>query len=147
MFSRILVVCVGNICRSPMAEALLRRKIAETEKDMVIQSAGIAALVGYPADPLAVELMAEREIDISAHRARQLTPTMIMEFDLVLAMEASHVKTITCMVPSARGRVFHLGKWSGFDIDDPYRKPRQAFQEALLAIDRGVNDWTSRILS
>ncbi len=68
MIRHILVVCVGNICRSPMAEALLRDALRGQE-DITVESAGLGALVGYPADKHAVELMKERSIDITAHRA------------------------------------------------------------------------------
>ena len=128
-----------------MAAALLQQRAMKKKANIVVESAGIAALAGHPADPTAQELMQERALDISAHRARQLTPTMIMDFDLVLAMETGHVKAIANMAPSARGRVYRLGKWGEFDIADPYRKSRQAFEEALAMIERGLNDWQPRI--
>ena len=66
--THLLVVCVGNICRSPMAEALLRDALTGPE-DIIVESAGLGALVGQAADKHAVELMKERSIDITAHRA------------------------------------------------------------------------------
>lgn len=147
MFNRILIVCIGNICRSPMAAALLQQSAKEQKTNIVVESAGISALVGHPADTTAQVLMQERGLDISAHRARQLTPRMIMDFDLVLAMESGHVKAIENMAPSARGRIYRLGKWGEFDIADPYRKSRQAFEEALVMIERGLKDWLPRIWS
>ena len=130
-----------------MAEALLRQKLAEKYTNVVIQSAGISALEGHPADPVAQALMQERGIDISAHRARQLTPAMIMDFDIVLAMESGQVKNIANMVPSARGRVYPLGKWGSFEIADPFRQPRAVFEQALTLIERGIQDWQQRVWS
>ena len=80
MIRNILTVCVGNICRSPMAEALLRTKLP----DVAVASAGIAAPSGALADPLAQELMLERGIDISAHRAKRVITPSIAGSDLVL---------------------------------------------------------------
>jgi protein-tyrosine phosphatase len=103
MFDRVLTVCVGNICRSPMAEALLRARLHARNPDAVVESAGIAALVGKPADPIAVALMSERGLDLSAHRARQLTPELARRFELVLVMEAGHQREVEAAVPALRG--------------------------------------------
>lgn len=83
------MVCVGNICRSPMAEALVAHRLAGMP-GVATASAGISALVGRPADGLAQELMAARGLDLSGHRARQLTPELATSFDLILVMEDGH---------------------------------------------------------
>ncbi len=140
MFSRILTVCVGNICRSPMAEALLSHRLASRGVQATVESAGIAALAGRPADPVAQELMLARGIDISAHRARQLTPDMIRSFELLLVMEADQQRAVESMLPSARGRVHRIGRWGGFDVPDPFRRGREAFERALTLIERGIGD-------
>ena len=140
MFSRILTVCVGNICRSPMAEGELRDRLQKRGLGGVIESAGIGALVGRPADPTAVELMAARGVDISAHRARQLTPDLIRSFELILVMEAEQQRAVEDILPSARGRVHRIGRWGNFDVPDPYRRDRDAFERALELITQGVND-------
>ena len=128
-----------------MAEALLRQKLSANKSDIVVESAGIGALVGKPADPIAVELMAERGIDLGAHRARQLTADLAREFELILTMEQGHVGAVEQIAPAARGKVFRLGKWSNFEIPDPYRLPRAEFERALELIDRGVDDVVRRI--
>ena len=145
MFQRILIVCVGNICRSPMGAVLLQRDLENRYPEVVIESAGIAALVGQAADPIAQILMEEQGLDLSSHRARQLSASMVMEFDLVLTMETGHVKAIENMVPSAKGRVYRLGKWGDYDIPDPYQKPREAFEEALHLLEQSMKEWQQRI--
>lgn len=141
MFDRILMVCVGNICRSPMAEFLLAHRMPGME----VHSAGLAAMVGEPADPTAQELMRERGIDMSAHCARQLTPEMVREHDLVLTMENDHVMALLDLYPYARGKVYSLGKWIDEDIFDPYRKSPEFFRHTLVLIDRSLSAWQSRL--
>jgi len=140
VFSTILTVCIGNICRSPMAEAVLADLLRRSGVAAAVESAGIEALVGRPPDPMAVELMAARGLDISGHRARQLTPEVIRSFELILVMEAEQQAEVEAILPSARGRVRRLGHWGGFDIPDPYRRGRTAFAQALALIDRGIGD-------
>lgn len=140
MFHRILVVCVGNVCRSPMAAAELSRRLAARGAGATVESAGIAALVGRPADPLAQELMRARGIDLSGHRARQFTPDLARTFELILVMSAEQQRALERMLPSARGRVQRIGRWGGFDVPDPYRCARGAFVQALELIDRGLDD-------
>lgn len=126
-----------------MAEAVLRRRVPS----LMVSSAGIAALVGRPADPAAVALLAERGLDISAHRARQLTAGMVEGSDLVLVMEQRHVADVEALTPAARGRVHLLGRFGRFEVPDPYRRPPQAFAEALALIERGVGDFQGRFWS
>ncbi len=128
-----------------MAAALLGHNLASHNPTVEVQSAGLAALVDYPADPLAQELMQERGIDLSGHRARQLTATMVMDADLVLAMETAQVKMVESMLPGARGRVHRLGKAGVFDVPDPYGRSRDTFVQALGLIDQGLTDWQSRL--
>jgi protein-tyrosine phosphatase len=140
VFSRILTVCVGNICRSPMAEAVLLERLRKRGVCATVESAGIAALVGRPADPVAQELMRERGLDISAHRARQLTPDIIRAFELILVMEAGQDRAVESILPSARGRVHRIGRWGDFDVPDPFRQSRERFERALELIERGIGD-------
>lgn len=140
MFDRILVVCVGNVCRSPMAEALLRARLTGRGARSHVESAGLAALVGSPAAPIAQQLMGERGLDISGHRARQLTREMISSSELVLVMDPGQQRAVEAMLPAARGRVHQLGRWGPFEIPDPYRRDRAAFERALALIERGVGD-------
>lgn len=143
MFSRIMVICVGNICRSPMGEAILAARVKQ--RGIVVESAGIGALTGHPADPLAVELLAERGLDISHHRARQLSEEMARQADLILVMEQWHQKEIERMLPMCRGRVHLFGKWGNFIVPDPFRQPRRAFERALTLIEQGAAEWEAKL--
>ncbi|MBF0282591.1 MAG: low molecular weight phosphotyrosine protein phosphatase [Zetaproteobacteria bacterium] len=144
MFNRILVVCVGNICRSPVAERFLMLRAPENS-GVQISSAGIGALVDHEADPMMQRLMQERGIDISDHRARQLTHEMSLNAELILVMEQRHLDDIHAATPSVRGRVHLLGKWDDLEIPDPYKKSEERFQEALRLIEMGVDRWAAKL--
>lgn len=137
----VLVVCIGNICRSPMGEALIAAALPQLE----VASAGVGALVGQPADPLARQLMAERGLDIESHRARQLTNLMCQQADLILVMDEEQRLQINQRHPLTRGKLFRLGEVARVDIPDPYRLGRPAFEQALQLIDAGASAWVERI--
>jgi protein-tyrosine phosphatase len=140
VFKRILTVCIGNICRSPTAEYLFRQRLAS--RDIQLSSAGLGALAGYPMDTTAMQVLTEHDVDGRAHRARQLTPAMLREADLVLGMEKSHVDAMIRLAPEASGKIFVLDKWlEGRDIPDPYRQQRIAFDHVYGMITQGVDSW------
>ena len=142
MFNRILVVCVGNICRSPMAEALLRSVLPP---GCEIASAGIGAMAGNPADSMATDLMHERGLDIEKHVARQLDLDLLRNSDLVLVMERAHQDWIESRWPQARGRVYRWGHWSDFDVPDPHCRDAAAFRQSLALIEQGLANWKERL--
>jgi protein-tyrosine phosphatase len=137
----ILTLCIGNICRSPLAQGLLAQRLP----NHTVWSAGLGALIGQPADPMSIQIATEHGFDISAHRAQQVTSILCQQTELILVMEQSHKSQLEQQFPMVRGKVFRLGQYGQFDIADPYRKPLEAFQAAYSAIDRGVNDWVPRI--
>lgn len=145
MYNEILIVCLGNICRSPMAEGLLNHYARERGLPLTAQSAGIAAVTGYPADPMAVQLMRERGVDIAAHRARQLTREQITAANLILVMDTKQKATVEANMPEASGKVDCLGRWIGFDIPDPFRGPREEFVASLQLIDHSLRSWLNRL--
>lgn len=141
----ILVVCMGNICRSPVAEALLQARLPHSK----IWSAGLSALAGCPADAMAVQVAQENGLDISRHRAQELSGWMITQADLVLVMEAAQRRQLGQQYPLARGKIHRLGEFGAdgpFDVTDPYGQARPAFDAAHAAIALGVQAWTLRIL-
>jgi protein-tyrosine phosphatase len=140
VFNSILVVCLGNVCRSPVAEFLFRRELGE--RDIRVSSAGLGALVGQPMDKHAMALLKDRGIDASEHRARQLEPSMLREADLILAMEQRHLNSVARLAPEASGKVFLFDKWhAGGDVPDPYRCSRRVFEQVHASIERGVGSW------
>jgi protein-tyrosine phosphatase len=127
MINRVLIVCVGNICRSPMAESAMRSRLDSNA--IVIESAGLAALAGSPVDPLAESVLAEHGLSAKSH-------------DLILAMDRRHVSAIHALAPHARGKTFLLGKWQGgIEIADPYGRQRPAFEQVYRMIDEAAASW------
>jgi protein-tyrosine phosphatase len=143
MFNKILIVCVGNICRSPVGEALFKQHY--TSRDKIIDSAGLEALVDEPASPFSIEVMDKMGIDIRPHRAQQLTETMAKEYELILVMEQSHQKEIEMRYPFARGKIFRLGHWRNQNIPDPYQQPKTAFDKMAQDVRLCVTDWIQKI--
>lgn len=145
-FRRFLVVCTGNICRSPMGEAVLRDRLAPGG-DFLVGSAGIGALVGYPADDHAITAMQERGLDITDHRAQQLTLALAREYDLLLVMDDGHKEWIEQNHPVLRGRLYRFGHWLDAEVMDPIGQPLEAFQEARDLIEQAADAWAQRLLS
>ncbi|TFZ04210.1 low molecular weight protein-tyrosine-phosphatase [Ramlibacter rhizophilus] len=139
--NKILVVCEGNICRSPMAQGLLAQAMPQAQ----VQSAGLGAMVGWPADEQAVRLMAERGVTLRAHRAQQINSVLCIASELVLVMDTEQRQRVEDMYPQVRGRVFRVAEHLKQDVPDPYRQGELAFREALALIDAGTTEWLLRI--
>ena len=136
MIRSVLMVCEGNVCRSPLAAALLAREVPGLE----VASAGTRALVGAGADLHAVELMSERSIDISGHVARTVDPQMMRSYDLVLVMTSAQREELLTRYPFAllhtpfsRGRpLVGVGRSPCTEAhSDRHVPPRQSFIAAF----------------
>ena len=136
------MVCVGNICRSPIAEVLLKHQ----QPQLNVFSSGLSALVGKPADPKSIELMSEKNIDLKLHRAQQINSVLVLASDLILTMEQKHVEIIHSKFPEARGKVHLIGKWNDDqEIPDPYKRDKAAFELAAVLIESGLDAWQQKM--
>ncbi|WP_414164280.1 protein tyrosine phosphatase [Superficieibacter sp. BNK-5] len=142
MFSSILVICTGNICRSPTGERLLRH----TLPDMKVDSAGTFGLSGQPADATAIEIAAAHGVSLEGHIARKLTPAMARDYDLILVMEPAHIEQVTAIAPEVRGKTMLFGQWAGKkEIPDPYRKSHEAFEHVYGLLEQASKEWAVRL--
>ena len=140
-FNNILVVCVGNICRSPIAEALLQNHFP----DKHIDSAGLSALVDHPADEKAIAVMDVDGIDMRDHRAKQIDKDLVTTADLILTMSDSQKEWIEGNWPHCRGKTFRVGHWNDKDIADPYGHDQVAFEAAKQDITVSLDHWFNKI--
>ena len=141
----ILVLCEGNHCRSPIAEALLRAGLGGR---IQVRSAGLRALIDHPAHAESERLMAEQGLDISGHRGRQLTPDLALGADLILVMDLAQKAACERLVPSARGRVYLLGHWlppGEQQIADPIGGPPEDHARARDHIRQALQPWLARL--
>jgi protein-tyrosine phosphatase len=142
MITRVLIVCTGNLCRSPMAEGLLSSLLPGSS----VTSAGISAITGHPADTsAAAALMQFTGIDIKTHRTRRLNAAMCSDAELILVMEWEQQRIIQKSYPWARGKVYCFDDKE--DIVDPRGRCRLAFDECLARIAAESPRWANRIRS
>ncbi|WP_295891640.1 low molecular weight protein-tyrosine-phosphatase [uncultured Vibrio sp.] len=146
MFNKILIVCTGNICRSPIAESLFESVLP----NKFFQSAGIAVkqsnLIGASAHPSAIEVAADNGIVIGEHKAQQLTENMCLEADLILVMSHEQIDEVTQVCVSARSKTMLIGQWIGIgEILDPIRCSKESFEEAYHTIGRAVASWHAKL--
>ena len=142
-----LLVCTANVCRSPMAEALWRDTARRLRRTLPVASVGLDAEPGTPPDPACVELLAERGIDLSAHRANRFRAASAMRYELVLVMEHEHLRRIMGLAPALAGRVHLLGRWGAGPIDDPTGASRPVYEDCMDRLDQSVMAWMNRIVS
>lgn len=133
---KILVVCFGNICRSPMAEGLLKKHLSDEK--FKVSSAGIGALEGNEASRSAILSMKIFNIDIENHRARYLTKEILKEADLILVMEDKQKDYIISFYPQAEEKTELLTRFAAgddSDIDDPIGQSADYYQKTAQILD------------
>jgi len=144
----IVVVCTGNTCRSPMAEALLRRLLAERlgceetalgQFGIEVASAGIAAASGSRASPEAVEAMRQRGLDIACHASQPLTENLVRDADLILTLTGGHRHAIVSRWPEVAARVATLRADQG-DVDDPIGAPSAVYRQCAAQIEQALKE-------
>lgn len=142
MFDSICVVCIGNICRSPIGERLLQRSFPNKK----ITSAGIAAVVGDPAHENSQWVAEKNNLSLAGHRARQLTSNICAEQDLILVMEKPHIEAVCRIAPEVRGKVMLYGHWlNEFEILDPYGGDLDLFEKTYLDLDKSNKAWIEKL--
>ncbi|MCX7122949.1 MAG: low molecular weight phosphotyrosine protein phosphatase [Gammaproteobacteria bacterium] len=141
MIKKILVLCLGNICRSPIAEVMFQDLSKKQGLNLVIDSAGLTAMVGSAASPHSVTVMAERGIALDQHVAKQVTEALVKQADLIFVMDDEQKKMLEQQFHQACGKTFRLGHHSDFDIEDPYQKEQADFEESARKIEKGIHEW------
>lgn len=147
--TRILFVCTGNTCRSPLAEVLSRKILAQhlgcepeklAERGYSIESAGLAALPGQEATPEAVEVAREHGCDLTSHRSRPVTENLLARTDLVVGMTRSHLVALLDVF-SETGVVPRLLLPGGYDLEDPIGCELEVYRECARTIVRALEAW------
>lgn len=144
----VLFVCTANICRSPLAEALFRDMVRDEPGEWKVESAGTWALVGEPAAQKSQQVLAERGLDASDHRARSVSLELLNSFKLILTMENGHKEALQIEFPAIKGRVYTLSEMVGdeFDIHDPIGGPLVDFQATADELEQILSEGYARII-
>ena len=151
MIKRILLVCTGNICRSPLAEALLTHALRERgAADVAVTSAGTGAWDGAPASEGAYLVGLERGLDLSGHRARLLTREVVEHADLVLTMARHHRARVQEL--GGEGRVFVLGEYAGrssdeAEVSDPFGGDLDVYRQTCEELEQLVAAVAERLVA
>jgi len=146
---KILFVCTGNTCRSPMAEVMMRRLLEERGvKEIQVRSAGTGAYDGAPASEGAYLVGLENGIDLSAHRAQRLTRELVSESDLILAMSPSHRDQAEDL--GGGEKVFLLGAYAGRDgegaaVNDPFGAELEEYRTTYRELESLIQATITRL--
>ena len=139
----ILALCLGNICRSPIAEGLLRVHVEKAGLQITIDSAGTSGYhAGEAPDSRSIEVMKHHGYDISMQRSRQLTKQDFQRFDLILAMDESNVRNARRLAQSDEEKnKVQLLLEGGAEVPDPYYGGQNGFETVYQMIEQAVLNW------
>lgn len=148
---RVLFICTGNTCRSPMAEVLFRELVqkGKRENEIMSISAGVAAWIDIPASWQALEVMKQQGIDLAKHRARSLTPELVHAADLVLTMTEYHKDAVLALVPEATEKVYTIREFAAGeagDVVDPYGASVEVYRECASELSKYLTKSWDKIL-
>lgn len=137
---RIVFVCTANLCRSPAAEALLRKHMGDA---VHVSSMGIFALPGQPPADDAIGMCRTLDVDISRHRSRPIAPAELLQAGLILVMEPAQKEYLVTVLPALAPRIALAGSWPGPDkardaVADPVGKPPAAYAALGRCLQRHV---------
>lgn len=150
---KIVFICTGNTCRSSMAEALAKKWLslkAPTRTDIEFMSAGIAAFPGSPASAQSIDVMRLTGIDLTGHRAKQISADLVAESDLILTMTKGHQHALSEMYPEAVGKIYTLGEFAynrEVNIPDPFGQPTEVYAECAGEIGKSLEKALQKILN
>lgn len=146
MFKNILFICVGNICRSPLAEYWARSELQKLGlADIHVSSAGLQAMRLAPIAPESQAILDRFQIDASKHFARQVEECHVMHADIIFTMETWQKKELSIAFPNGHGKIFCLGKWQDEEIIDPYHQGAEKFETVFELIKNNWDVWQSKL--
>lgn len=146
MPQKILFVCTGNTCRSPMAEELFREKTGTGDNRFQVISAGTSAGRGVPAAEEAVQALKERGLDLSEHQSRPITGELLKEADLILTMTRNHKETLLQMEPGVGDKVFTLKEYARYLAgDDLVRQVVELDREESRRREKLRDSWGQKV--
>ncbi|WP_154635875.1 MULTISPECIES: arsenate reductase/protein-tyrosine-phosphatase family protein [Providencia] len=142
MFNNILIICVGNICRSPTGERLMQSFFPQK----MIHSVGFMAPLNKPADNNAIRIAKNHNLSLEGHYSRRLTEPLCQSADLILVMENHHIQKLYQQFPQTRGKVMLFGEWlNKSEIPDPYKHSDEMFEHVYQLMEQAASSWQGKI--